>query len=335
MNSNQNTLVQTILEAEKFLILTHVRPDGDAISSSISMYYFLLNQGKDARKIDVVIPSISNDLQFLNSNKIIKKDCSQENYDVLIVFDCSNSVRTKGFDSYSNLAKKIIVIDHHESLAHLIASDYSIVDTSASSCTCIIFREFLKFISNDNLATFLKYISVGILSDTIDLTLNVTDEARKILQYCTENSIDIKSIRKQLQSVDERTKILTQIALNRFVTNHDVGCTFILQSDLLPSEKNLDMVNHKYIIEQILHSINCKSLILLIENEKHEFKGSARTTLTNVDLNQICSVMKEKHYFLQGGGHTNSAGFKIAINSDLKTSLNYTFDLLINAILNS
>ena len=55
MNSSQNTFVQTILEAEKFLILTHVRPDGDAISSSISMYYFLLSKGKDAGKIDVVI----------------------------------------------------------------------------------------------------------------------------------------------------------------------------------------------------------------------------------------------------------------------------------------
>lgn len=86
------------------------------------------------------------------------KEKMQENYDVLIVVDCSNSVRTKGFASYSNLAKKIIVIDHHESLAHLISSDYSIVDATASSCTCIIFREFLNFISNNNLTTFLKYI---------------------------------------------------------------------------------------------------------------------------------------------------------------------------------
>lgn len=51
MNSNPNALIQTILNSESFLILTHIRPDGDAISSSISMYYFLLSQGKDARKL--------------------------------------------------------------------------------------------------------------------------------------------------------------------------------------------------------------------------------------------------------------------------------------------
>lgn len=54
-----------------------------------------------------------------------------------------------------------------------------------------------------------EYFSVDILSDTIDLTLNVTDKARKILHYCEEHLIDIQSIIKQLQSVDERTKALT------------------------------------------------------------------------------------------------------------------------------
>lgn len=32
-------ILDKILQAETFLILTHIRPDGDAISSSIAMYY--------------------------------------------------------------------------------------------------------------------------------------------------------------------------------------------------------------------------------------------------------------------------------------------------------
>ena len=101
------------------------------------------------------------------------------------------------------------------------------------------------------------------MSDTIDLTLNVTDEARKILHYCEEHLIGIQSIRKQLQSVDERTKALTELALNRFVANHDVGCTYILKSDLLPSERNLDIVNHKY-IEVIPILLDLKLQLILI-----------------------------------------------------------------------
>lgn len=125
--------------------------------------------------------------------------------------------------------------------------------------------EIVKIICNyvKNKMKNQEYFSVGILSDTIDLTLNVTDEARKILHYCEEHLIDIQSIRKQLQSVDERTKALTELALNRFVANHDVGCTYILQSDLLPSERNLDIVNHKY-IEVIPILLDLKLQLILI-----------------------------------------------------------------------
>ena len=68
--------------------------------------------------------------------------------------------------------------------------------------------EIVKIICN-YVKNKMKNFSVDILSDTIDLTLNVTDEARKILHYCEEHLIDIQSIIKQLQSVDERTKALT------------------------------------------------------------------------------------------------------------------------------
>ena len=82
----------------------------------------------------------------------------------------------------------------------------------------------------------------------------------KFISIIDEN---IQSIRKQLQSVDERTKALTELALNRFVANHDVGCTYILQSDLLPSERNLDIVNHKY-IEVIPILLDLKLQLILI-----------------------------------------------------------------------
>ena len=41
-------LVSALLQGEKFLIFTHLRPDGDAIGSSFGMRSFLLDQGKKA-----------------------------------------------------------------------------------------------------------------------------------------------------------------------------------------------------------------------------------------------------------------------------------------------
>ena len=42
-----------LLEAEKVMIFTHRRPDGDALGSSFGLKYFLESQGK---KADVFIP---------------------------------------------------------------------------------------------------------------------------------------------------------------------------------------------------------------------------------------------------------------------------------------
>lgn len=41
-----NNLSEMIRDAKTFLILTHKRPDGDAISSSLAMFWYLLDKGK-------------------------------------------------------------------------------------------------------------------------------------------------------------------------------------------------------------------------------------------------------------------------------------------------
>ena len=61
-------LISSLLAGERFLIFTHVRPDGDAIGSAFGMQSFLLDQGKHA---DVVLPAdpparyLKFDLKFL------------------------------------------------------------------------------------------------------------------------------------------------------------------------------------------------------------------------------------------------------------------------------
>ena len=62
------------------------------------------------------------------------------------------------------------------------------------------------------------------------------------------------------------------------------------------------------------------SIFQNFENDNHEFKGSMRTTVSNIDLNAFCASMVENNYFLQGGGHSNSAGFRVKIENDVEKS---------------
>lgn len=328
-------IMENIYEAKTFLILTHVRPDGDAISSVVAIYHFLISIGKEPKDIDVFIPQISKDLSFIDNKNIITRNCKMSNHDLVIVVDCSDYSRVEGSELLEEFStKQRIIIDHHEiSEELLIEAENSIIDTSASSCTCIIYREFYMYMYKQKNNDFLKCIATGILSDTIGLTINVSDECREILSCCEKIGVDIQNIKERLNNVDVRTQTLANLAIERLVIRQEIGCTYILQSDLKQEEKNLKKLNHKAIIQKIFDAVPCKTLILLIENENQEFKGSMRTTLKNLDLNSICTLMVKKEIFLQGGGHSYSAGFKIAISDSTLVTANYVFKILTTYIL--
>lgn len=328
--------LENIYKAKTFLILTHVRPDEDAISSSITMYHFLVSLGKDPKNIEVFIPYISKDLSFIDENNILTKKCKLEKYDVVIIVDCSDKARVEGSDLLEGFTpQQCIIIDHHEISGNTIDAECSVIDTSASSCTCIIYRELSMYICEPNRKPFFRCVAIGIMSDTIGLTLNVTDECKEILNSCQKQKVDIESIKKQLKNIDVRTQILANLAIKRLVLHQEVGCTYILQSDLMPEELTLKALNHKAIIQQILDSVSCDTLILLIENDNHEVKGSMRTTLSNIDLNDICTSLVERNIFIQGGGHSNSAGFRMAISDTKTETLDSIFKFLIKVILRS
>ena len=202
-------------------------------------------------------------------------------------------------------AKQIVCFDHHEET--YINANYCIIEKSAPSCTCIIYDTFHCKEKN-----FLNCIAIGLIADTANLSLNVTDFAKSTLKSLENLSIDTNYILSKLNSQSSRTLELVQLAKDRgwFKTSSDnvIFCTYLLQSDLLDSEKNLNTVNHKGIIAELQKSVKYTSLILLIENEKGEFKGSLRTFDSSIDLNKICSKLVSEGKFLKGGGHSYSAG---------------------------
>ena len=80
-----NSLIEKINEASNIVILTHEKPDGDAIGSSLAMYYFLKDMNKT---VDIVIPDMPHIFNFLDSSLV--KDDTEDSYDLGIIVDTSN-----------------------------------------------------------------------------------------------------------------------------------------------------------------------------------------------------------------------------------------------------
>lgn len=294
-------LSNILATAKTFAIITHTRPDGDAISSSLAIFWHLTNIGKPKDNIDVIIPEFLDDFSFIPGIEYIKANPSKENYDVVIVVDVACMHLIEGADALRR-SNCIICFDHHDETT--IAFSHGIVDCTAPSCTCIIYETF-----NCTDKNFLTCIATGLISDTNNLTLNTSNTGKEIIKYLTEIGVDIKFIIHKLTSPSNRTISLAKIAKDRGFFSGSIFCTFLTQEDLLSSEKSLNTVNHKSIIAELQKSIKYDFLIFTIMNDKEEWKGSVRALNSNVDLNKICSELVTEGKFIKGGGHSYSAGF--------------------------
>src|SRR5574340_1389338 len=112
-----NKLEQLILGAKKILVLTHQKPDGDALGSGLAFSQFLDTLGK--AKDFFALGPITTSADFLPGRKKIKDDFSEitlSDYDLLIILDCGDLKQT-GIEAELRAllpSLPIINIDHHQ-----------------------------------------------------------------------------------------------------------------------------------------------------------------------------------------------------------------------------
>lgn len=152
-------ILEEIKQTEKIVILTHESPDGDAIGSSLAMYFMIQELGK---KVDVIIPEYPRCFGFLPATEEIKETSEIQNYDLAISVDCANFKRLAKNEYFEN-AKKTIVIDHHGS--NNMYGDLNYVNPASPACCEILVGMAAYFgipISKD-MGTC---IMTGIITDT-------------------------------------------------------------------------------------------------------------------------------------------------------------------------
>lgn len=105
-------LVNLIQKNKKFLIASHINPEGDSVGSSIAL---ALGLKKLRKSVSVVnrdaVPEVLRFLPFSNLFSRSRKIRTQK-FDVLFIIDC-NTIERAGFKMNHLKAKNIVIIDHH------------------------------------------------------------------------------------------------------------------------------------------------------------------------------------------------------------------------------
>lgn len=128
-------VIQMIMPANRVLILTHARPDGDAIGSCVALKLSLIGLGKDVQ-IGLLSEGPGKYRFLLEPNSPIElwhTPVDLADYDCVVVLDTSANVQLEGVaGQLETYRERVAVVDHHASGQPIGAARW--IDPTASAC---------------------------------------------------------------------------------------------------------------------------------------------------------------------------------------------------------
>lgn len=299
-----------LIEEKNNIVLTcHVRPDGDAIGSTLGLYHLLRSMGKEA---SVVIPDrVPRSLEFLPGVKDIAVNTQYDPFctrivneaDLIIMCDFNTASRQGDLAPLiQNAQCDKILIDHHREpdVPCRLMFSYPAMSSTCELVFRIIAAAGLYGFVDINAATC---ILAGIITDTQNFTVNCDNpEIYEILMRLLEKGVDKKRIVDEaLKSTSGDALRLNSFAiLERMEIFEKSRCSLICLS-----KEDLQKFNyHKGDTEGLVNiPLNIRGMVysVFMREDSDCIKVSTRSKY-DFPVNEICKDL------FNGGGHLMAAG---------------------------
>ena len=187
MEQEASTRIRSFLqEADRVVITSHIRPDGDAIGAVLGLGTALLEAGKLVQMVLVDgVPAVYK--QVPNRELVTRK--IQGEYDLAIVLDCSDLERTGGIFGDN---QPHINIDHHVTNLHFAQVNWVQPEAAA---TCEILTAMLLDWGLNFSPTVATQLLTGIVTDTIGFrTSNTRPETLRLAAMLMEQGASLSEV---------------------------------------------------------------------------------------------------------------------------------------------
>jgi len=281
--------------AQRVLIVSHIRPDGDSIGSLLGMGLTLEAAGKD---VCMVSPDgvPANFIHLDGSNKVVRK--AHGEFDYICVLDCSDLSRVgAALDNYGHADMNI---DHH--ITNLEFARVNLVDKNAVA-TAEILVDLLPAMDFPLTQDAGKALLTGLITDTIGFrTANMTPKALRVAASLMEMGLDLPDLyRRALLARSFEAARLWGAGLSHVQREGSLIWSTISTNDRKNTGysgwDDADLVN-------ILASVEDVNIaMILMEQIDDRIKVSWRS-LPGYDVSGIAVSFG-------GGGHPNASGAEI------------------------
>ena len=319
-NTELFSLMRTLQNARKVVVIGHRGPDGDALGSSLGWAEYLKGLGKS---VIVVMPNPFPDfLRWIpNSEKVVfydhKRDYARhliEGTDLICMLDFNSLHRLQDMgDDVANSKADKLMIDHHldpdRSCAQMLISHPEMSSTSE-----LIFRLVYQLGGYENMTKQgASALYCGMMTDTGGFTYNSNDpEIYSIISKLLEKGIDKDKIYRNVFNTYSASRLRLQgyILYEKLKFYADTKASiFTLTRD--------EMQKFHFIrgdAEGLVNmQLQVKGMRLSISLREDTEKDVVRVSLRSVD-DFPCNKMAED--FFHGGGHLNASGGELPFPLD-------------------
>jgi len=292
-----------LAENHSFVLLSHVRPDGDAIGSQIALGSRLEAMGKTVTYMNE--DGVPDSLAFLpDSEKFVTPPHEVGDYDVLIALDTGNHPRL-GAETLKAVGepKVFVNIDHHKSNPGY--GDYNHIDTEAPATGQIIF-ELLKANEMPIPEASRDSLWVAISTDTGSFQFpSTTQRTLEIASELVGLGLDVGDINQKtyhsapMRKVELLRELLNTLEMAESGRIADWQLPYEVQEKL-----SLTPDDSEGLIDLIRGVDTVEVAIFFEELKGGKIRVSMRSKNPEIDVCAICQIFG-------GGGHTMASGIRM------------------------
>jgi bifunctional oligoribonuclease and PAP phosphatase NrnA len=288
-------IVDEIRRRHRFVISSHVRPDGDAIGSQLAMAYALRHLGKQVRVVNGDKPPTPL-LVFPGVPAIEVMQEIDDPGDAVIVMECGDLARTgvSGFERGF-----VINIDHHPGNTMYGALNW--FDLSAAACGEMVFGlvRALGVPLTEEIAT---HVYIAILTDTGSFHYsNISPGTFEICRQCVEAGVDPPSVARSIFDSNNLGRLkLFGAVLSRMELDASGRLATVYVDQKMATECGGTYEDTEGLINLPLTVKEIQAVVFFKEHGRDEWRISMRSK-GDIDINAVAKVFG-------GGGHKNASG---------------------------
>ena len=294
-SSTRAQVAEAIRRRGRFVLSSHVRPDGDAIGSQLAMAYALRHLGKEVRIVNRDPPPAPL-LVFPGVADIEIADHAGDPGDAVIVMESGALSRT----GVTGLERGFVInIDHHVGNSMYGALNW--FDVSAAACGEMVF-DLVRELGVPITLEIATHVYVAILTDTGSFHYSsISPRTFDICRQCMEAGVDPPSVARSIFDSNNLGRLkLFGAVLSRMEMDETGRLATVFVDRQLAADCGGTYEDTEGLINLPLTVKEIQAVVFFKEHRPDDWRISMRSK-GDVDINAVARQFG-------GGGHKNASG---------------------------